>query len=977
MPRARHVQPSFTTGEMSPRLLGRSDLRQYQYGLSEALNTAIYPHGLAGRRSGTKFIARTKNNAASRLIPFRFNDAEAYVVELGYTGSAGYMRFFRDGGQVLQNLTSVTATFSGLTGTYTKSGHTVSNGDFVTITSMSDAAYNVSGYASNVTATTWDLALASTPAGAGSGGVAAVPYEIAAPWALTDVPRVRYVQSADTLFLCHPNYLPRKLNRTGADVFELANFEFENGPFKAVPESSSLIVYSNATGFNSTLVDNTVYKAGVASDDYRATAGAPKVGEHIGLRISDARLSWDHGTGTDGTDIGRLIKFKYGASQTFCVAQIYQTLSAKNAFAVVLSPGTGTFGGSQQTITPGTAGHEWYLGEFYGAIDDSKHATRSIATATWGTGTLTVTCNEKHCLLNGESVTLAGMECSGTDVNGTYTVTAITSDFAFTVTTADPTAVTAGTGTVTIPKFLVNLTQEGSSTNMNYPSVPAFFQERLWLGNTNTRVNEVYASEIGNFPSFLEFELESPYDVLDDHAFSVRIDDDQVNAIYWMKSQAQGLMVGTLGAEYVIGTGSSEPVTPTATRSFRQARHGSEALHNPVQLGPAIVFIQRSAERVLSIAYSFDEDQQVADDVSILAEHLPKGGVHEMVFQEYPVGVLWLARDDGKLLGLTYDRAQEVSAWHQHDIGGGGLVESIGVTPEEPDDAVWLIVNRSGSRFVELMQPPQDHDTALVDAWFLDAARRMDRRNTTATTMTYVGGYEAGDGGELTASATAFLGTAADVGRVFRLFTADFNSWVDVEIANTTLTSSPTTKATVTVLADVPAGLQATATLDWAEPSTAVTGLEHLEGQTVAVFADGGDHPDRTVSGGAITLQQPAAVTLIGYEYTSRIKTLPIRLLQYSVESRGLNQAIYAIDAYFWKSTGAQVSFDDGLNYSTVPFREPSDLVGYPPAMKTGYREVRARHGYGRFGTVAVQSVGGLPMNLLQLIYHMDLNDGV
>ena len=37
-----------------------------------------------------------------------------------------------------------------------------------------------------------------------------------------------------------------------------------------------------------------------------------------------------------------------------------------------------------------------------------------------------------------------------------------------------------------------------------------------------------------------------------------------------------------------------------------------------------------------------------------------------------------------------------------------------------------------------------------------------------------------------------------------------------------------------------------------------ISGLDHLEGQTVSILADGATHPDKTVSSGAITLDRSA-----------------------------------------------------------------------------------------------------------------------
>jgi hypothetical protein len=56
--------------------------------------------------------------------------------------------------------------------------------------------------------------------------------------------------------------------------------------------------------------------------------------------------------------------------------------------------------------------------------------------------------------------------------------------------------------------------------------------------------------------------------------------------------------------------------------------------------------------------------------------------------------------------------------------------------------------------------------------------------------------------------------------------------------------------------------------------SSLFSGLGHLEGRTVKVLADGALHPERVVTGGAITLDHAASKVLVGLGYTSRLKTL-------------------------------------------------------------------------------------------------------
>ena len=104
MPFVRPIFTNFTSGELTPRLLGREDITRYENGCSIIENFIIHPHGGAARRSGTQFIAKVeridKKDAEPplvRLIPFQFSKHDNYVLEF----SEYRIRFFRNRGQVL------------------------------------------------------------------------------------------------------------------------------------------------------------------------------------------------------------------------------------------------------------------------------------------------------------------------------------------------------------------------------------------------------------------------------------------------------------------------------------------------------------------------------------------------------------------------------------------------------------------------------------------------------------------------------------------------------------------------------------------------------------------------------------------------------------------------------------------------------------------------------------------------------------
>lgn len=98
MSRVIRIQNDFTSGELDPRLRARTDLAQYQAGLTTARNVSIQPQGGAIRRPGTKYIATLDAGAANavRMVPFEFSVSDSYMLVF----TPGKMYVFKDGAQI-------------------------------------------------------------------------------------------------------------------------------------------------------------------------------------------------------------------------------------------------------------------------------------------------------------------------------------------------------------------------------------------------------------------------------------------------------------------------------------------------------------------------------------------------------------------------------------------------------------------------------------------------------------------------------------------------------------------------------------------------------------------------------------------------------------------------------------------------------------------------------------------------------------
>lgn len=141
-----------------------------------------------------------------------------------------------------------------------------------------------------------------------SGGV---PLEIASPYAWQDIPLIRYVQSADIIYLAHPLYAPRKLVRNSATSWTLSVIDFENGPIGDENTDATTMQATAVTGTVTITASSGVFNAdmigGFIRLRHKSNGGVPpwKAGESVGanaLRSYDGRFFAADAAGTTGGD---------------------------------------------------------------------------------------------------------------------------------------------------------------------------------------------------------------------------------------------------------------------------------------------------------------------------------------------------------------------------------------------------------------------------------------------------------------------------------------------------------------------------------------------------------------------------------------------------------------------------------------------------------------------------------------------------
>lgn len=319
-----------------------------------------------------------------------------------------------------------------------------------------------------------------------------------------------------------------------------------------------------------------------------------------------------------------------------------------------------------------------------------------------------------------------------------------------------------------------------NSTN-NYPAVSTVYQQRRIFAGTHTDREECYASQVGKRSNF---SIRTP--LQDDDAVTWSIASDRIQPVLHLVGLDQ-LVILTDTGEWVAQGDETGVLRPTSINP-RQVGYVGSAFVRPVVIGNAIIFVQARGNVLRDLVYDKrTEGLTSAADLTVLAGHLFRGyTVTDMDYAQVPDSVVWCVRSDGTLLGLTYHREDQIVGWHRHDTSGG-LFEQVCVIPEGDEDAVYVVVNRGGTRLVERFASRTF--TSLTNCVHLDSAiTKSGASSTSVTGLTHLNGatvYALADGvvrGPFTVSGGAItLPAAASVVHVGLRITADVET-LDLDV---------------------------------------------------------------------------------------------------------------------------------------------------------------------------------------------------
>jgi len=159
-------------------------------------------------------------------------------------------------------------------------------------------------------------------------------------------------------------------------------------------------------------------------------------------------------------------------------------------------------------------------------------------------------------------------------------------------------------------------------------------------------------------------------------------------------------------------------------------------------------------------------------------------------------------------------------------------------------------------------------------------------------------------------------------------------------------------------------------------PADVISGLGHLEGQEVAILADGAVHPNRTVVSGAITLQGDASLVQIGLPYTMTLRTLRLEAGAEDGTAQGKTMRIHNIVMRLHQ-TGAGLWYGPNTTVmDELSSRSPDDLMDAPVPLFTGDTDILAWPGeYEQGSQITIQHRLPTPCTVVAVMPQEVTND--
>lgn len=637
-------------------------------------------------RAGLAFVGQCLQSSASyppRIIRFAFNLFQQYILEFGDQ----YMRVVADGAYVTEAALNITGATQANPCVLTIPGNNFKPGDWIYLSGFpSNSMFQLNTVTALVKAVSGSLVTIWTTLNQPinslaynaftAGGAAARIYTLATPYNAVDLPYLKFTQSADVMSLC----LVNQQTQTEYEFQDLTRLAANNWTLAPPSIASSIGPPTSATATPSTLQSGSL--PGPVAYGYVVTA--------IDAVTGDESIASNIGSCTGSVDID----LTFGTITVSWVAP--SSAQAPN----------GISGYNVYKTTPDATNTGNFAGQLFGYVGSTNGAT------TWQDDNViadftTPPPQHNNPFAGGQILAVGTIPQPGSFSAATTSATINTSTGSGGAIT--PVVVSGNVSAGIVAEAGENyaagdtVTFHDSSSGAtavaplsigpasgNNPGDVAYFQQRRGYAASLNAPDAYNFSQPG---SYTNFDASTP--PIDSDAISGDPWGQQVNAIQAMVPMPGGLIVGTgLDAWQLSGTGGAgTPITPAQQSAQPQESYGFSPTLDPIRISWHILYVPQVGTSIQDMEYNFWNNMYAGTEISLLSSHLFLNyQIESWALARQPYKLIWMVRDDGKALSMTYMKEQEVVGITRHDTNG--LFQSCAVATEPPVDAPYFVVKR-------------------------------------------------------------------------------------------------------------------------------------------------------------------------------------------------------------------------------------------------------------------------------------------
>lgn len=474
--------------------------------------------------------------------------------------------------------------------------------------------------------------------------------------------KIKYTQSADVMFIVHPNHPPVTLTRYSGTDWRWENMSITGGPFDD-PNTTGTKLTASGTSGSITLTST--------ADIFRSY--------HVGSLVEMTHYkASEYKKGVPNASGSNLMVYALPGSSVYV-----ESFGFWNGHFVLEKYDENSGWWQQVRRQDGNHSQNYNFTE----KNENDYITAYRVTSTEFDLTIWEDENEKQ-------TGYVTIQSFGNDYSGIVKITGVSNARTATAQVVRTLGSTAATS---------NFAMGAWNDSYGYPGATGFYEDRLIFAGSKHAPQTFWSSKTGDY---YNFGTSTP--IVDDDAVTATLNGGKMNGIKAMVAFGE-LILLTAGGEYKVSGGQQKTITPSNTISQPQEYRGISDI-NPVTVGSRIIYVQQQGNIVRDLAYSYEADKYTGDDLNLLCSHLFDGHkVTCMTYQQVPDSVVWFIRDDGVLLGMTYIKEQDIYAWHRHDIRNSKFVNICSINGEMEDE-LYAVIERNGQHYVVVNTHQTDNE---------------------------------------------------------------------------------------------------------------------------------------------------------------------------------------------------------------------------------------------------------------------------